>query len=372
MARRELLMLAKVYNPAKHRVGGWYMSEKLDGTRCFWDGGISRGTSTAKVPWAGIIDPKSGQMKRSIKQEATGLWSRYGNPIVAPDWFLNTLPCCPLDGELWAGRGNYQLCRSIVGKHNPEGEGEEWQQIQFGVFGTPEFRIVMGDGEIRNPNQRTDIRYDSFLKWTRTLNPQVYKDWTNLGASGGGPKFSTELANLTEWIDSTSETVFLIHHTKLPVNNEEAELAVIEKLRDVLNGGGEGLMLRNPDSIWAPKRLDVALKVKSCKDDEGTVTGFTSGRETNKGSKLLGMIGALILDYKGQRLELSGMTNEEREFASEAMSRYAADFPGQDMPESFEGKCFHKGDRVTFAYRELTDDGLPKEARLLRIRNEVE
>ena len=371
MARREFLMLAKVYDPEKHRVGGWYMSEKLDGTRCFWDGGISRGTPTAKVPWAGIIDPRTGQIKRTIKQEATGLWSRYGNPIVAPDWWLNTLPCCPLDGELWAGRGKYQYCRSVAGKHNPVGEGEEWQDIQFGVFSTPEFKIVMQDGEIRNANQRTDLRHDAFLKWTRTLNPAVYKEWRNIGATGGA-KFSVEMANLSEWIDSTSDTVFLIHQTKLPNDHDEAENAVFEKLREVVNGGGEGLMLRDPDAVWSPKRVDRALKVKPMKDDEGIVTGFTSGRETNKGSKLLGMIGALILDYNGHRLELSGMTNEERTFATEDMARYASDFPGQDMPPNFAGKYFTVGDRVTFGFRELTDDGIPKEARLLRVRNEVE
>ena len=41
------------------------------------------------------------------------------------------------------------------------------------------------------------------------------------------------------------------------------------------------------------------------------MTGFTSGRETNKGSRLLGKIGALITDFNGKRLELSGLTDTE-------------------------------------------------------------
>jgi hypothetical protein len=93
MARRELLQLADRYDPRKHYVAGWFVSEKLDGTRCFWDGGISRGLPTEQVPWASIIDPKTGQKKTKIKPVATGLWSRYGNPIMAPDWWLNQLPC---------------------------------------------------------------------------------------------------------------------------------------------------------------------------------------------------------------------------------------------------------------------------------------
>ncbi len=43
MPRRELLQLAHTYKPDKHKIAGWYISEKLDGTRCFWDGGLTSG-----------------------------------------------------------------------------------------------------------------------------------------------------------------------------------------------------------------------------------------------------------------------------------------------------------------------------------------
>jgi hypothetical protein len=97
-------------------------------------------------------------------------------------------------------------------------------------------------------------------------------------------------------------------------------------------------MLRNPDGPWLPKRVSSLLKYKPFSDDEGTVVGFTSGRKTDKGSKLLGMIGSLILDYRGKRLELAGLTNEERTFLYDEYSAYAAKFPGQDMPNNFKGK----------------------------------
>ena len=67
MARREFLQLADHYDPHKHDVAGWFVSEKLDGTRCFWDGGITRGLPTEQVPWASIIDPKTGEKKAKIK-----------------------------------------------------------------------------------------------------------------------------------------------------------------------------------------------------------------------------------------------------------------------------------------------------------------
>ena len=72
--------------PAKHDVAGWFISEKLDGTRCFWDGGMSRGVRTEDVPWASVIDPKTGKQKAKIKPwrpacgaaTATRSWPRTG------------------------------------------------------------------------------------------------------------------------------------------------------------------------------------------------------------------------------------------------------------------------------------------------------
>jgi hypothetical protein len=96
--------------------------------------GLTRGLPTEQVPWASVIDPKTGEKKAKIKPVSTGLWSRYGNPIMAPDWWLNQLPCCPLDGELWAGRGKFQLCRSICGGDTPD---ERFDRIVFAVYSTP-------------------------------------------------------------------------------------------------------------------------------------------------------------------------------------------------------------------------------------------
>lgn len=359
--RRELLMLAKTFDPKKHKIGGWYMSEKLDGGRCFWDGGITRGTDTAKVPWAGLLNPKTGQPKKKIKPVSTGLWSRYGNPINAPDWFLNNLPRVPLDGELWAGRGNFQTVMSTIRKEEPV--DEEWKQIQYAIFGTPDFEIFAQDGEIRNSSQLTFVT--NVKDFMGTLPHEQVVGWRTLTDQ---PTFAAEVANLNEWVDNFNEITFLIRQIKLPEDNEEAlELVMKEKERVIL-GGGEGVFLRHPKSIWIPKRVDTGLKVKGSLDAEGIVVGFTSGRKTNKGSKLLGLIGALILDYNGHRLELSGLTDAEREFSNETETLIATENPGMNMPKETQGKLFKLGDKVTFTFRELTDDGVPKEARYLRKR----
>ena len=63
-------------------LSGWWMSEKLDGVRAYWDG----------------------------KQ----FLSRLGNLYHAPDWFVEGLPDVPLDGELWMERKMFQRTVSIV------------------------------------------------------------------------------------------------------------------------------------------------------------------------------------------------------------------------------------------------------------------
>lgn len=55
-------------------VTGWWLSEKLDGVRAYWDG--------------------------------SRFLSRLGNEFLAPQWFVASLPETPLDGELWVGRAH--------------------------------------------------------------------------------------------------------------------------------------------------------------------------------------------------------------------------------------------------------------------------
>ena len=65
-----------------HDPTGWWMSEKLDGIRAYWDGET--------------------------------FVSRLGNRFFAPDWFVADLPADTLDGELWVGRKMFQKTTSIV------------------------------------------------------------------------------------------------------------------------------------------------------------------------------------------------------------------------------------------------------------------
>ena len=358
MARREFLQLAKPYQPEnpKVTVSGWFISEKLDGTRCLWDGGVTRGMRTIDVPYASIIDPKTGDWKKKIKPIATGLWSRYGNPIMAPDWFLDSLPETPLDGELWAGRGKFQLCRSICAGDKPD---PRFNQIRYACYSAPPVGRLLAPGEIKNSNFHCTLNNaEGWFLVRRSLgfnslaNQSTFRyeyDWLRTALRG-------------------SENAFAHEQVKLPNNEADARAEVEAFLLSVLEKGGEGVVIRDPDAIWTPKRVNALLKYKPFEDAEGTITGFTSGRKTDKGSKHLGKIGALILDFEGKLLELSGLTDEEREFLTEEMCVLASEQPGKDMPGSFQGKHFKVGQEVSFKFRELSDDSIPREARFFRKR----
>lgn len=299
---REFLMLAQTYNPAKHRIAGWYVSEKLDGIRAFWDGGVSRGQLTGDVPWAN---------PRCRIPISTGLWSRYANVIVAPDYWLDKLPGIFLDGELYTG--NFQDVSSIVRRHTPD---DRWRKVQYLVFDSPG-PLIFDDDFINNPNCKMQIKYSDCVKLVPGLEDRPFNP-----------------THLFDYYDS-------VHPQDLLPDNEASARSIVEgMLDDVLGQGGEGLILRRPNSLWTPKRVNWLLKVKPALDSEGVVTGVFPGA-----GKYEGMLGSLTINWKGKTFQLSGMNDNERVLGH-----------------------FQNGDVVQFRYRELTNDGIPKEARYWRKR----
>jgi len=380
MMRRELLQLAHTYKPEKHDIAGWFISEKLDGTRCFWDGGLSRDVETNHVPWASTTDPKNGRRKAKIKPVATGLWSRYGNPIMAPDWFLDLLPPIPLDGELCAGRGNFQLCRSICAGDTPD---PRFDQIRYMVYGSPPLDRLFMDGEIKNPNFHRVIRYEEIRQWidSRRIEFHYIEGWD--------ADFDHELFLLEEHIgipfvedpenpgenlafdEDPDPPVQILSQTLLPVGEQHARECVEVFLKDVLDCGGEGVVIRDPDVHWTPRRTTSLLKYKPFNDSETVIIGFVAGKEGKQGN-VLGKIGALRVRWGEVEFEIgSGMTMAERALTEDAHD-YAAAHPGEVLPDRCDGKHLKRGQTVTFKYRDLSDDGVPKEARFWRRREGVE
>ena len=97
------LLLAHPWDAAKVDPTGWWVSEKLDGVRAFWDG-------------------------------KGALWSRLGKRFEkAPADFLARLPQgVPLDGELYLGRKMFNdTIRAIKGHAG-------WDAVRYRVFDAPD------------------------------------------------------------------------------------------------------------------------------------------------------------------------------------------------------------------------------------------
>ncbi|KAG0203081.1 hypothetical protein BGX28_004545 [Mortierella sp. GBA30] len=102
---------------------GYWMAEKLDGVRAYFDG--------------------------------MHFYSRAGNKFLAPSFFSDHLPKDqPLDGELWLGRGRFQQCISIV-KNQKAGRADEWKEMTYLVFDAP----------------KLDMVYEKRLEYLKTIMP---------------------------------------------------------------------------------------------------------------------------------------------------------------------------------------------------------
>lgn len=83
-------------------IDGWYMSEKLDGIRAFYDG--------------------------------KHLLTKNGNIIHAPKTFTQNFPDFFLDGELWTKRNDFEHIQSIVLDKKPSAQ---WRNITYNIFESP-------------------------------------------------------------------------------------------------------------------------------------------------------------------------------------------------------------------------------------------
>src|SRR4051812_24829214 len=196
------LLLANVWKPSINPTG-WWMSEKYDGLRGYWDG--------------------------------QKLWSRKGNLIHAPDYFLAELPRdIALDGELWIGYGKFEETISIVRSETPD---DRWRLIHYMVFDAPQ---APGTFEQRMQFLRAALSKEN--RFVRIVAQERCQGVTQLLAE-----------------------------------------------RDrVVRQGGEGLMLRQPGSAYEPRRSPTLLKVKPFDDAEATVTAHEPGQ-----GKYAGKLGAV-------------------------------------------------------------------------------
>lgn len=223
-ARAPALLLARVYHPDLPLADYW-VSEKFDGVRGYWDG--------------------------------TRLRTRGGEPITPPGWFTAGWSSTPMDGELWAGRGQFAMAQSTVRSANA-GDAA-WRGIRFMVFDLPS-----------HPGS-----FDARL-------PALQQTVAGIGQA---------------WVQA-------VEQRRVP-----SHAALQALLTRTVRGGGEGLMLHRGASHYRAGRSDDLIKLKTHADTEARVVGHLPGK-----GRHAGRMGALLVEMpSGQRFKLgAGFSDADR------------------------------------------------------------
>ena len=201
------MQLAQSITALTAPVARHWVSEKYDGVRAWWDG-------------------------RSLR-------TRQGHRIATPAWFTANWPKAAMDGELWAGRGQFETASGTVQSLVPSDAA--WQAMRFLVFDLPEQPLPFG--------QRLGL-----LRQLQSQAPS-HACWRMV------PQWRVNnLADL---------------HSQMRQRHAQ---------------GAEGLMLHDSDALHASGRTAALLKYKPLDDAEAVVIGHVPGK-----GKHTGRLGALIV-----------------------------------------------------------------------------
>lgn len=219
------------------------------------------------------------------------LFTRSGHPISAPSWFTEGWPEVWLDGELWIGRRQFSLVQQTVLDDNPD--EKMWRNVHYMVFDAPDLQ--------RTFEQRANY-------YTRLL-------------------FALDLPYIQP----------------IPQYHIDSVQTLYQRLDDIVEKGGEGLMLHRCTALFKDGRSDALLKLKPHRDAEAKVVAHIAGK-----GKYANMLGALEVELaNGRRFRIgTGFSDEQR----------------ANPPKA--------GEFVTFRYQGFTSTGLPRFASFLRIRKD--
>jgi DNA ligase-1 len=206
-----------------------------------------------------------------------------------PAWFTARLPAVALDGELWLGRGRFEALSGAVRRQQPD--DAEWRQIRYMVFELPEAP-------------------GSFMQRAARLET---------------------LARAAAWPQ-------LVAVAQDPVADRAALRA---RLKAVVDGGGEGLVLHRADAPYRTGRNSGLLKLKPLLDAEAVVVAHLPGR-----GKHTGRLGALRV-----------RTPDGTEFQI-----------GTGFSDAQRLQPPRIGALITYTYRGVTAGEVPRFASFLRVR----
>ncbi|KAF1335940.1 Wrky transcription factor 19, partial [Globisporangium splendens] len=152
------VLLANKWEREKHNPVNWWISEKLDGVRAYWD----------------------------AKQRV--FLSRLGNVYPAPEWFTNGFPDdVDLDGELFGGRGKFQFTVSIAKTDS----SKHWDQLVYKVFDAPSLTKKKFEERMKHAQEvitKTTSKHIEWVEHTQCKSlahlDEVFDEIEKLGGEG--------------------------------------------------------------------------------------------------------------------------------------------------------------------------------------------
>lgn len=241
--------------------------------------------------------------------------SRNGKPFIVPEWFREIMPAgVALDGEFWMGRGGFSSC-GIFRKKNPD--EQEWlrQNVQYTVFDVPSL----------------DKPFEERMAYLEKLISERCEYMKTLK------------------LPLKSCPLLFTNQTKI-----KSEKHLDDMFTDVVEKGGEGIMIREPGSFYEGKRSKTLLKYKQFYDTECVITGYKPGQGKYSGKLGAFECNASIRIASGETIQVpisvSGMVDEIRD-------NYLITHP--------------IGTVITVTYNELSKDNIPRHPRYLRKRDDA-
>jgi DNA ligase 1 len=218
------------------------------------------------------------------------LLTRGGMKLTPPKWFIKNYPPFAIDGELWTKRNDFENISSIIRSKNSK---QRWKSVSHNIFEVP-------------------------------------------SQSGGLLK---RLSVLKEYLRENPNPYLKI----LPQTVINAKGQVADFLKEVSADKGEGVVVRNPNTLYQTGRLSSALKVKQYLDTECTVLEILPGK-----GKYQNMMGSVLCQTdSGKKLKIgSGFKDKDR-----------------SNPPAI-------GSKITFKYYGFTKKGSFKYPVYLRVRQE--
>ncbi len=269
--------------------------------------------------WSEKFDGYRAQWIASEKE----FYSRALKIFNAPDWYKLAMPPKEkIDGELWVGRENFQDM-GVVRRKEPDEEG--WMAVKFMAYDLPDKEKPFSD---RIKDLKKVVK-DNAVRWNI-----IRKD-------------------LPEPFNTIECPLVFAPQTKI-----KSEEQLVTAYTKIIQGGGEGVMIKQGESMYENGRSNLMLKLKPSFDEEGLIVDYTEGK-----GKYAKMLGGFVCQP---------LKNMDKYHVVDKDKAHEYTVSGMDDAVRENYKETHPvGTVITITHSGRTGSGKPRFARYMRIRDDV-